>query len=1491
MDQPNHAFAKIPILDTRKFEQWKFRIQQCLPNEHYALWEVIEFGDSYKAPPEETGKGRASESSTKKKGRTVVITTEDMQKRRNDVKARTTLLLALPDEHQLRFSKLQTIVSHLEFMYVDIKQDDLNQKFLTSLAPEWLMYTIVWRNRDDLDTMSMDDVYNHLRVYEPEVQKKSESNSQNMAFISSSNTSSGKANEEENHALVADDEVPTEFALMAKSSSGSEKEIEARLVEFKEQEIKFCEKIRGLERDVEVTNNKIEYFENELEQVKKEKEGLDNKLTSFEKALKDLDNLLGSQRLDKNKPTPSIDESKCNTSNNLSVSKHGESSGSIMSKPMIKFVKAANCPRVTKTNNTENSKKSTVKYVEMYRNTTKSPKGNIDDKGYWDSGCSRHMTGNISYLSEYEPYDGGYVSFGQGGRKITGKGIIKTGTQDIASQAVKKDMSSLRYIALPNWFHEAHMETKNSNGCNANDPESSGISNPTATSKIPSAKQVKPAVSLIVETEIPTVSSPVPTVCLDSSPGSSSDPRIISKGDFSQQETPSLGNALTFSNKFEDIFGEEADLSNMETSIPVSPTPTVRIHKDHPKSQIIGPVDTTVQTRHKSKEMEEQKPKKIFDALKDPSWVEAMQEELLQFKIQNVWILVDCPKGVRPIGIKWVLKNKKDDRGIVIRNKARIEAIRLFLAYASFMGFTVYQMDIKSAFLYGTIDEEKDDIFLSQDKYVGDILKNFRYSDVRSANTPMDKENPWGKDGPGKDVELHLYRSMMYLTASKRDIMFAVYAYARYQVTPKECHLYAVKRIFRYLKGHPKLGLWYLKDSPFHLVAYLDSDYGGATQDRKSTTRGCQFLGRRLISWQCKKQTIVEEVMRSSVRGNHIFYTTVLAFCDYHNMIAILEKTEHNINFDQIVDFLEASHISPKSTGFNEFSSNIATAVGEGSAIPTEPHHTPYPQEQHLPHHDPSSPSHPTTSTEPIPQTPTKTPTETPTLRQYSRRATRIAQSKDLSPAVDEHASLLRDDSQGEAFPTVSSLDAGQDMENVNKTSALPHDSSPRVTFLDANEGSMQQKLQELMELYTGLQRQQTQMAAKIKAQDLEISGLKARVKILEDKDRGSVEPSQEDAPIKGRSIETGEEVGVERSTELGSNDTKEMVNVISSMEAANILTSRVATVSVSPVAGVSTVGVPTVSGLFPTVSVIFTTASVVTPYLRWPREIFAKDKGKEKVVESEVPKKRKLQEQIDAQVAKEMEEEFARENKRESEQLARDSEIARLHAEEELKMMIEGLDRRNEVIAKHLQDYEQAKAKLTVGERIELINELMKTSEDVFEEDHKGMMQLVSLEEVYVEALQTKHPIIDWEIHFEGQREYWKIIRLGGHTTVYQFFIDMLKQFDREDLHQLWTLVKETSSIKQATKDKEKELWVELKRMFEPDFEDQLWTHNQAFIHDPLEWKLYDTCGVHHVFTKDQEIFMLVEKDYPLRKGLATVMICNKLQVEQYFQMANDLI
>nr|GEZ61298.1 putative ribonuclease H-like domain-containing protein [Tanacetum cinerariifolium] len=323
-----------------------------------------------------------------------------------------------------------------------------------------------------------------------------------------------------------------------------------------------------------------------------------------------------------------------------------------------------------------------------------------------------------------------------------------SGTKDAASQEVKKDVSSLRYIALPNWVHDALLESSS------------------------------------METLIPTVSSSVPTACLNDSQEPLSDTRLISKRVANQVKTPSLDNILTLTNWFEDILGvttnsvdsdrAEADVSNMETTITASPTPTLRIHKDHPK-----------------------KPKNISDALQDPSWVEAMQEQLLYFKIQNVWTLVDCPKGEERIDYDEVFAPVK-----------RIEAIRLFLAYASFMGFTVYQMDVKSAFLYGTIDEEvefealmhenfqmsvmgelnfflglqvlqkEDGIFHSQDKYIGDILKKFGYSYVRSSNTPMDKENPWGKDRTGKDIDLYLYRSMigslMYLIASRPDIMLSM---------------------------------------------------------------------------------------------------------------------------------------------------------------------------------------------------------------------------------------------------------------------------------------------------------------------------------------------------------------------------------------------------------------------------------------------------------------------------------------------------------------------------------------------------------------------------------------------------------------------------------------------------------------------------------------------------------------------------------------------
>nr|GEX47513.1 putative ribonuclease H-like domain-containing protein [Tanacetum cinerariifolium] len=181
-------------------------------------------------------------------------------------------------------------------------------------------------------------------------------------------------------------------------------------------------------------------------------------------------------------------------------------------------------------------------------------------------------------------------------------------------------------------------------------------------------------------------------------------------------------------------------------------------------------------------------------------------------------------------------------------------------------------------FLGLQVKQKKDGIFISQDKYVAKILRMFRLTEGKSASTPIDTKKPLLTDLDGEDVDVHTYRSMigslMYLTSSRTDIMFVVCACARFHVTPKASHLHAVKRIFRYLKGKPHLGLWYPKDSPFDLVAYFDSDYAGVSLDRKSITGGCQFLRCKLISWQCKKQTVV---VTSSTEAQYVATTSCCA--------------------------------------------------------------------------------------------------------------------------------------------------------------------------------------------------------------------------------------------------------------------------------------------------------------------------------------------------------------------------------------------------------------------------------------------------------------------------------------------------------------------------------------------------------------------------------------------------------------------------------------
>ncbi|GJX28005.1 putative ribonuclease H-like domain-containing protein [Tanacetum coccineum] len=294
---------------------------------------------------------------------------------------------------------------------------------------------------------------------------------------------------------------------------------------------------------------------------------------------------------------------------------------------------------------------------------------------------------------------------------------------------------------------------------------------------------------------------------------------------------------IVYSDDDEDV-GAEADINNLDTYIPVSPILTTRIYKDHPVEQIIRDIYSAPQTRRMTKSVTEQA---MFSSVQQRTNHKDFQNCLFgcflsQEETKKVWTLVDLPNGKRAIGTKWVYRNKKDKRGIMIKNKARlvaqgytqeegidydevfapvarIEAIRLFLAYASFKDFVVYQMDVKSAFLYGKIEEEvyvcqppgfedpdfpdrvykvekalyglhqapkawqkEDGIFISQDKYVNGILNKFSFSDVKTAKTHMETQKALLKDADGEYVDENLYRSMigslMYLTSSRPDIMF-----------------------------------------------------------------------------------------------------------------------------------------------------------------------------------------------------------------------------------------------------------------------------------------------------------------------------------------------------------------------------------------------------------------------------------------------------------------------------------------------------------------------------------------------------------------------------------------------------------------------------------------------------------------------------------------------------------------------------------------------
>nr|GEZ13728.1 hypothetical protein [Tanacetum cinerariifolium] len=596
--------------------------------------------------------------------------------------------------------------------------------------------------------------------------------------------------------------------------------------------------------------------------------------------------------------------------------------------------------------------------------------------------------------------------------------------------------------------------------------------------------------------------------------------------------------------------------------------------------------------------------------------------------------------------------------------------------------------------------------------------------DARSTNTPMDKENPWGKDRTGKDVDLHHYRSMigslMYLIASRLDIMFAVCA----------CASNTIMARLQFCDYHNMVAI--LKKSEHNINFHPMVDFIEASLLRYAlTVKPTVYVSHILQFWSTARIETTKEGTQilAIVDGIYIIVTESSLKRNlklkYEEGISSLPDTEL---FENLT--LMGYNISPNQKTVSLFDTMLVQQ-GEGSGTPTEPHHTPSLKAQSPSHTTHTLPTLPPATTTSIP---TVTPSDTPIVRQYTRR-TRIAQSSVLPTIADEPTSPLRNVSQGEACPTDSGFIADQDRATIDKSSTLPHDSAPRVTSPTAVEGNMQQTIPELTALCTSLQRQLSELTTKFQAQEgrsmdkgeatterisddskemaTVLSSMDAATVLASEVvdvptssgsiptastpaeeqvptgsdvvptaspssalppiadepasplrnvseapritspafDEGSMqlkldeltglctslqrqhsemvakfnaqelEINRYDAPIKGRNLDEGE-----AASERVSDDTEEMATILTSMDATTVLASGVAEVPTSSgsihTAGPPAAEVPTGSDVVPTAGLIFTTATVVTSYTR--------RKGKETVVESEAPKKKKIQEKMD---------------------------------------------------------------------------------------------------------------------------------------------------------------------------------------------------------------------------------------------------------------------
>nr|GEU35355.1 hypothetical protein [Tanacetum cinerariifolium] len=789
-----------------------------------------------------------------------------------------------------------------------------------------------------------------------------------------------------------------------------------------------------------------------------------------------------------------------------------------------------------------------------------------------------------------------------------------------------------------------------------------------------------------------------------------------------------------FRNAYDDeAVEEEVDMNNVVSSHTIPDVPLTKFLKDHLKDQ-----------------------------------VEAMQDELLQFKLLNVWTLVDLPKDKWAIGTKWVFRNKKDKRGLVIKNKARlvaqghtqkegidydevfapiskIKAIRLFLAYVSFKDFVVYQMDVKSAFLYEKIQEE---VYVYQ---------------------------PPGFEDPDK-----------------------VY-----------------KRIFIYLKGQPKLSLWYPIDSPLDLEDYSDSNYARASLDRKSTTEGCQFLGKRLISWQCKKQTIVAN---STTEAEYVGAANKTIYKEWEDRMERAATITSSLEAEQDSDACCFIIIEER---VNAVRYNLMLLVLVYDSC----------------------------------------------VKQFWTTA------KVKKVNVQEHIQALVD--KQKVINTKESVISDLKFDDAEGTACLLNDTifeelarisipTPFNDPLPSGEDSIQ--LNELMIFCTNLQQHVLDIEEAKTTQAKKIDNLKKRVKKLEKRRKlrpaglrrlkkvGSkialVDEAQgrmHDADMFGVDDLEGNEVIVDVREKIVEKEVStadpvttagEVVNAANVEDSAAPTTTKTADVDDELTLAKTLIPIKATKP-----KVILTAATTVRTAITTlrakgiffykqvqahiPTVTSSKDKGKAKMIEPEKPLKKK-------------------------DQIALDKE--KLAKQEQAKVA----------------DDDTAKLK-------RFLEIVPKDDDDVA---------------IKATSISSKSPtIVDYKIYKKGKKSYFKIIRADGNSQNYLTFGTMFKNFNKEDLKVLRSIVKEKFKKKRPVDDMDNLLFQTLKTIFEPYVEYIIWKYQQGAV-KVNNWKLFYSCGVYCVTTKNMVYYLLVEKMYPFTNSiLHQLWLDVRLQVDYEVEMANDLL